>query len=122
MPAEPESSDEEQDCRDGSEDELYVLRQTNTDSESTTSNSYNGQRIVHLLNVVVKINSSLFKQRSASHSLKNKEDSTDRLILHGTEIFNGSPFVHHSNKCSAFIVEEQQLKVCYHLYLESIVH
>ena len=39
MPAEPESSDEEQDCRDGSEDELYVLRQTNTDSESTTSNS-----------------------------------------------------------------------------------
>ena len=38
LPAEPESSDEEQDCRDGSEDELYVLHQTNTDSESTTSN------------------------------------------------------------------------------------
>ena len=78
--------------------------------------------IVHLLNVVVKINSSLFNQRSASHSLKNKEDSTDRLILHGTEIFHGSPFVHHSKKCSAFIVEEQQLKVCYRLYLQSIVH
>ena len=35
---------------------------------------------------------------------------------------NGSPFVHHSKKCSAFIVEEQQLKVCYRLYLQSIVH
>ena len=40
----------------------------------------------------------------------------------GTGIFNGSRFVHHGKRYSAFIVEKQQLKVYSHQYLELIVH
>ena len=43
-------------------------------------------------------------------------------MFHGTGITNGSRFVHHDKRCSAFIVEKQQLKDCFHQYIELKVH
>ena len=43
-------------------------------------------------------------------------------MFRGTGIFNGSRFVHHGKRYSAFIVVKQQLKAYFHQYLVLIVH
>ena len=118
-----ESSDEEQDSHDGSNDVLYVCHQTTTGSVSNTSStSVNSDYCTSSECCGENLLQPFQPKVSFSFTKKNKEDSTDCLMFHGTGIFSGSHFVHLSKKCSASIVEKQQLKACFHQYLELTAH